>query len=338
MVDNEKLKSRKIVIDKEEVEKTINQNKEYSIIEENTHSIKIFKNKESELSENFYICKIKFENEKNNIFYYGFLNKQFNKNYFGRITYPNNDFYSGQLKEDLKNGLGIYNYNDKGFFVGKWENNEKIEGTYIWNSESEKHISAFIGYFSHGYYNKGLYISLIKNNKNSTSQSQMRIKFLYYGEFDKYGKKNSDNSFYYEVETNLLFYGSIKDDKVVFGYYYVSTCLDLDRNLEYIKNSIIYFDTNQNEENNSIKEVCKNLAIDIEEKERISRLINQFLSSFIHNEDWKKKIQQFCDNSKLFSLKKDKRTPMSEHVTQQIENCKQYLKFMENIRNFEKSS
>lgn len=338
MLDNEKFKLRKIGINKQKVENIINHNREYSKTKENGDSIKIYKNKQSENSENFYICKIKFENEKNNIFYYGFLNKQFNKNSFGRITYPNNDFYSGELKEDLKNGLGIYNYNDKGFFVGKWENNEKKEGTYIWNSEGEKHISAFIGYFSHGYYNKGLYISLIKYNKNSTSLSQMRIKFIYFGEFDNYGKKNSENSFFYEVERNLLFYGSIKDDKVVFGYYYQLTSLDLDSNLEYIKNNIIYFDTNQNEENNSIKEVCKNPAIDIEEKERISRLINQYLSSFIHNKDWKKKIQQFCDNSKLFSLKKEAKTQISEHVFQQIENCKQYLKFMENIRNFEKSS
>lgn len=338
MEDFEKYNLRKIEIDKKEVEKTIYQNKEYLLTKENTHSIKISKNKESDLSENFYICKIKFENEKNNIFYYGFLNKQFNKNYFGRITYPNNDFYSGQLKEDLKDGMGIYNYNDKGFFVGNWENNEKKEGTYIWNSESEKYISAFIGYFSQGYYNKGLYISIIKNNKNITSQSQMRIKFIYFGEFDKFGKKNSENSFFYEVERNLLFYGSIKDDKVLYGYYYQSASLDLDSNLEYIKNNIIYFDTNQNEEYNSIKEICKNPAIDIDEKERISRLINQFLFSFIHDKDWKKKIQKFCDNSKLFSVKKDAKTRITDHVTQQIENCKQYLKFMENIRNFEKSS
>jgi hypothetical protein len=330
MVDTSSYNLRKIEVKKNDVIQFTNQNKEYSEIFGNSSKIKINKNKESELSVNFYICKIEIENEKNHFTYFGFLNKEFYKNYFGRITYPNMDFYSGQLKDDYKNGMGIYNYHEKGFFVGKWEKNSKKEGIYIWNSENKKQISVFIGYFCDGYYNKGLYIST-KNILNNTSQS--KIKFIYFGEFDKYGKKNSDNSFLYEVEKLLLFYGSIKDDKVISGYYYQLTSSESENNLEQIKKNIIYFETNQNEDN-SIKEVCKNPALDLNDIERISKFISIFITLFIVKKDWNEKIQKFYEKSKSFSTIIDKKTSFSEHVNLQIENFKRYLKPMDNINKF----
>jgi hypothetical protein len=328
---------RKFEINLDELENFIlTQNKPFKKIFPNLGELEISKNKESEDFENFYMFKYKFGNEKNISSFFGFLNKKFLKNFFGRFTYPNKDFYSGEIKEDLKSGMGIYKFHDKGIFVGSWEKNEKQCGVQIWKIENEKPSSAFIGNFCDGYYKKGLYISFNNDIKNINSQSQISDNYIYFGEFDKNGKKNYDNSFLFDVERKRIFYGSVKDDKAVSGYYYEIRSVPSENSIDYIMKNVINFDTFQNEEN-SIKEVSKNPAIDTKITEKISLIISTFLKSFILGMDWVKIIQKYNDDSNQFSKAKDPSIGFTQHVNQQIEKCKEYLKLLDLISDFEKS-
>ena len=99
--------------------------------------------------------------------------------------------------------------------MGQWKNNLKDKyGMYIWMEESENNFEyenanfdAYIGEFEQEKYVRGTYLTKLNNEY-----------FIYHGNFNKDGKKNDNNAFFYSSKTNKLFHGEIKDDILICGY------------------------------------------------------------------------------------------------------------------------
>ena len=72
--------------------------------------------------------------------YIGFLSENLKKEFFGYYKYDNNDEYSGEWKEDFKEGKGVYLYynekekNEEEFYLGEWNKGEKKEKEFIFGS------------------------------------------------------------------------------------------------------------------------------------------------------------------------------------------------------------
>ena len=168
-----------------------------------------------------YVTSLKKEEAE----YSGMLNEKFQREGYGLEKFKNGDKYFGQYESDLRNDNGIYYFtSEKNIennriktecYMGQWKNNLKDKyGMYIWMEESENNFEyenanfdAYIGEFEQEKYIRGTYLTKLNNEY-----------YIYHGNFNKDGKKNDNNAFFYSSKTNKLFHGEIKDDILICGY------------------------------------------------------------------------------------------------------------------------
>ena len=179
--------------------------------------------KESELNtDNKYICLI----QKDDCQFSGTLNEKFLREGYGIEVFRNGDKYFGQFESDQRNENGIYffapaknNDNDNvqsECYLGNWRYNKKDRyGIYLWTDEPENNndfenvnFDAYVGEFEEGMYIRGTFLSKIKDDY-----------YLYHGNFDKEGKKNDNDAYFYSSKANKIFHGKVIKDALVSGYF-----------------------------------------------------------------------------------------------------------------------
>lgn len=217
-----------IILDKTEINSKILSSGEYSsdgiyikkyIIQKDEEKEN---NKEIKEDSKKYISKINKEGTE----YSGILNNQFQREGYGLEKYSNGDIYFGQFESDLRNDKGIYYFNSEKdeennnikteCYMGQWKNNIKDEyGIYIWMEEPENNFEyenanfdAYIGKFEEEKYIRGSYITKLNDEF-----------FIYHGNFNKEGKKNDNNAYFYSSKSNKVFHGEIKEDILINGYW-----------------------------------------------------------------------------------------------------------------------
>ena len=212
-----------IIFDKTEINSYISSKGEYSSDNIFIKKYIPLNNEENENDEgaNKYVTLIKKEGAE----YSGMLNEKFEREGYGLEKFNNGDKYFGKYESDLRNDNGIYYFaSEKNIknnniktecYMGQWKNNLKDKyGMYIWMEESENNFEfenanfdAYIGEFEEEKYIRGTYLSKFNNEY-----------FIYHGNFNKNGKKNDNNAFFYSSKTNKIFHGEIKDDILICGY------------------------------------------------------------------------------------------------------------------------
>ena len=166
--------------------------------------------------------------QKNNCQYTGTLNEKFQRDGYGLEVFENGDKYFGRFESDLRNGNGIYyfaprknpeNENSASIqsecYFGQWKDNLKDKtGIYIWMDQPENNyeydnanFEAYVGEFDDEKYVRGTYLSKVNNEY-----------YLYHGNFDKEGKKNDNNAYFFSSKSNKMFHGKIMQDILVEGY------------------------------------------------------------------------------------------------------------------------
>jgi hypothetical protein len=295
-----------MTIKKEEVEKKINEVGKYV-----TQKIKI-KAKDNDESK-YYDVTIDWSEKGDGSFplYEGFLNREYFRNFYGKFKFPNEDIYAGEWKNNVKDGVGVYFYSGQAIFLGNWNNGKKQSGIQIWKSDVESSFDAFIGTFSEGSYTKGLYVSYSNTNN-----------YIYFGNFDKNGDKNDENAFYYDSDQNMMYYGKFNDNKAVAGYQirYENTFTE---NLE-IKD-ILFFETAQNEEN-SVKKILKNFAIQQEEKAKVISSVTEFYSKFVQGKYYDVIFGTYYKKFKEYLNFKPSKEGLEAYFVSQIKTYKENLK------------
>ena len=207
------------------------------------------------------------EIDSNSVKYIGYLTEDLFKEYFGYYKYENNDEYSGEWRNDFKDGNGVYLYynekenNIEEFYLGEWKNGKRNgKGIYFWKNSNEvmninnSDYDVVIGNFNDNDFTDG--ISVTKNSENF---------LIYKGKFVNC-KKNDDNAFFLE-NYNKGFYGKFIKDEIISGRTIFFKNV-LDGNFE-VENSFYFekvngnnfqFDINKNIDFNSIIEnECKNI-------------------------------------------------------------------------------
>ena len=282
-----------IELNKLNILSSINENNEYK-----EDGIKIKKLKDNSLTN--FICEI----NRNKIKYIGSLNKNFEKEGYGFLTYENGEKYLGIFKENLRDNHGYYEYNpeiskDKKniiyqFYFGIWKKNIKNEkGVYLWLNENinaipfnnfdNANFDVFIGLFELDNLKYGTYLSKKQNDY-----------YVYHGFFDKNGKKFGDNVFFYNSTEDQLICGKVINDKFINGY----ICL---YNEDGILSSILYceFDNNGSiisYKNNIDKNKYENVINDMQMFRNIIMQEDYFTDTF----NIFKEMKYFCDNNIKF--------------------------------------
>ena len=280
------------------IDAIIKDKKEYNEKESTIQSKFQFSNEEGKQSlENNtkYISEI----NTNSFTYIGFLSENLTKEFFGYYKYDNNDEYSGEWKEDFKEGKGVYLYynekekNEEEFYLGEWNKGEKNgKGIYFWkhsNNETQFQDSNYdvvIGNFENNEYKEGICIS---KNKNDFS--------IYEGKYNN-EKKNDDEALFIE-NNDKAFLGKFVDNEMSEGRIII-----FKENNE-VKNSY-YFEKTDDEINPFYFEYSKNNDKDeyiiqrkkeLQEKEFENKLPNiyNFIKEFIGKsssfENFQKKIK-----------------------------------------------
>ena len=232
------------------IDAIIKDKKEYNEKESTIQSKFQFSNEEGKQSlENNtkYISEI----NTNSFTYIGFLSENLTKEFFGYYKYDNNDEYSGEWKEDFKEGKGVYLYfnekekNEEEFYLGEWNKGEKNgKGIYFWKHSNEKikfedsNYDVVFGNFENNEYKNGFCIS---KNKNDFS--------IYEGKYDN-EKKNDDEAIFIE-NNDKAFLGKFIDNEMSEGRVII-----FKENNE-VKNSY-YFEKNNDEVNPYNFEYSKN--------------------------------------------------------------------------------
>ena len=167
-----------------------------------------------------------FENKDEKIPFLGVVNVNFQRFGYCLNTYLNGDIYFGYYLRDKMNKKGFYSFKpiieDKyklsQYYLGSWENDffEGI-GIYLWIKENKDQIpfndfdnsnfDAFIGNSEKGVFKKG---ALLKYNKNNL--------IVYYGSFSVSGKKDGNNCFYYNNNSEEMCFGTYKNDIFIEGF------------------------------------------------------------------------------------------------------------------------
>ncbi len=159
-----------------------------------------------------------------------------------KIIKIDNDYYLGEgyieknSNNFIKNGIGLYskNYNkteNSSFYFGEWINNKRSGKCYIKNENKD----VLIGDFDINGNGKGIYFwfnqkyffgEFVKEklskgflfSQNIESNDYKLNGTLYYGYFNDEGKKNDKNAIFFDVEKNLMFYGEIENDEMIYGF------------------------------------------------------------------------------------------------------------------------
>lgn len=257
-----------------------------------------------------YINKYLVQTTKEKSKYLGFFNQEFEKDGYGIYFYPNNDIYFGNFKHDMRNYNGIYIWSpiteeSKVFtesYFGLWDDNNKGEkGIYLWLEENEgkenfeeTNFDAFVGEFENSVYKRGTFLQ-----KNGASYH------LFHGNYDKDGKKNDDDAFFYSASLDKIFHGKFEKDEFISGYIVsfnedgkvneINFC-EYGKNLE-IKNIKMEKDLNE-EEKKEQGDKCNLFRNVILEKDFFGNIYNNYknIINFIKNE--MQELDTFLDKDK----------------------------------------
>lgn len=233
------------------------------------------KNWEGDKETEYYIGDLKKGKSK----YLGVLNVVLKRENYGVNYYDNGDIYFGMFDSDVKNKHGAYFFAptvEEGHILsevyhGYWKANMKeMRGMYVWLKEKENDtcfdtsdMEAFVGEIESDLYKRGCYLTKINYSF-----------YVYYGSFDRDGKKNDENAFFYDNVRDRVFNGKIVNDKFVNGY-----MAAFDENSE-IK-SLIYLEFDHND---TPTEFLKAEEIDEATKELKTETISKF-RNFLLGED-----------------------------------------------------
>ena len=186
-----------------QVDNEINKNNEYKLDTEETKILIKYNLKNEKEQKYFSIIEI-----KNVCKYIGIISDNFTKEKLGINYYGNKDIYLGEWKNNLKEGNGLYIYdnpnNKKEIYIGKWEKGFKFgKGIYIISNENFTDCTIFFGNTNNDNFENGY---IIENNK---------IRKLYKGKL-KDLKKDDDNGILLEG-IDKAFFGKFKNDEIIEG-------------------------------------------------------------------------------------------------------------------------
>jgi hypothetical protein len=186
-----------------QVDNEINKNNEYKLETEEIKILIKYNLKNEKEQKYFSIIEI-----KNVCKYIGILSDNFTKEKLGINYYGNKDIYLGEWKNNLKEGNGLYIYdnpnNKKEIYIGKWEKGFKFgKGIYIISNENFTDCTIFFGNTNNDNFENGY---IIENNK---------IRKLYKGKL-KDLKKDDDNGILLEG-IDKAFFGKFKNDEIIEG-------------------------------------------------------------------------------------------------------------------------
>lgn len=166
-----------------------------------------------------YVCQLC--NDLDQSTYVGILNDNYSKNVFGFMKYNNGDLYCGEWKENKKDGNGIYFYHNGDVFCGTWKDNIKNDfGIYFW-VKGKNFKECFLGKFLNDRRMSGLSIMNEMRypnfDENNDENFDTTYSYIYHGEFID-SKKCCNNSYLYDYERDIVFYGNIMNDIAQEGY------------------------------------------------------------------------------------------------------------------------
>ena len=209
-----------IELDRARVTEELNENGEYEgdgiLIRKMEHE----EDDEDDEDENeTYVTQI----QKNNSTFIGILNNEFKREGYGLNILENGDEYLGYFENDQRSKHGIYiwaserkgkNYFTE-FYHGFWKENKKEKnGIYLWLEEPKNNkefdranFDAYVGEFEDDSYKKGTYLSKVGDEY-----------YLYFGKFDREGKKSDDNAYFYSSKNDRLIHGRVSRDNFMNGY------------------------------------------------------------------------------------------------------------------------
>lgn len=216
----------------------------------------------TEFKDQLLLSQISYNNKH---LYTGLLNQQLKKEGIGKQIEDNGDIYIGQFKNDLKDGLGIYLYNNNNFeeikttknkieiLLGNWkQNNKHTEGVYVWIEEDPNNnnfenaaFEAYVGEMNNNQFTNGIYLAKLNE-----------VFYIYYGGFND-GMKNDDKCYFYDNDGTIdrVFRGRITNDKIHEGFFIKFHEDNID-DTAYIK-----FDNNNNPVEVSTKEMLGKDAV-----------------------------------------------------------------------------
>ena len=169
--------------------------------------------------------------KKEGFLFSGSLNEDFQRDGYGLENFKNGDKFLGQFESDIRNEKGVYyfapvknkneNENENAVniksecYLGEWKNNLKEKnGIYIWLDQQENkfeynqtNFDAYIGEFEEDKFTRGTYLTKLNNEFT-----------LYHGNFNKNGKKNDDNGYFFSSKWNKIFHGKFVNDALENGY------------------------------------------------------------------------------------------------------------------------
>lgn len=228
-IENSKLYSTKIsVTNKQNLLKELNEQNDYILIKEVGNCNSEIENLNSNLkncSNNLKNIKYFIFIIKSNFLYKGYIDKIYQREFFGINRYQNKDVYLGEFLLNNRQGSGYYKYNCNNtddlkqtyleHYIGIY-NNDKIDkiGAYLWlNEEFSKHIlynnisfKLQIGYIENNKFNSGLFIS--KTNENM---------YIYFGGFYN-GLKDDTEAIIYDSNNESFYYGEVSRNNLIKGY------------------------------------------------------------------------------------------------------------------------
>jgi len=132
--------------------------------------------------------------------------------------------YIGELKEDIREGLGISYLKNGDIYIGKYSKNKRNGfGLYIWSDENSKYGSiAYAGYINNNVFtkygavilkNEDFYIGQISNGTFNGKGSYFMNKselLIYEGEFRQ--SKKSGPGKYFDPESNINYEGCFENE------------------------------------------------------------------------------------------------------------------------------
>ena len=236
----------------------------------------------------------------NNVKYTGLLDPKLRKEGIGKLTEENGDIYLGQFKENIKEGSGIFLFNNDNFntksksnkieiLLGNWNKNTKSnEGVYVWIEEDHKNsdfenakFEAYVGEMEDNHFKTGIYLA--KNEKSF---------YIYYGGF-KNDLKNDEKCYSYDNDGKIdrVFRGRITNNKMHEGFFIRFHEDNID-DTAYMK-----FDDNNNPIEVSTKEMLGTEIVDDINKNSLK------FRNILYMEDWFGMIYESAKEA--FNLIKD---------------------------------
>ena len=201
--DSESKKSERKETDKQSKSKEKENKKSNPKKKDDRKETQIYNNKEimfinNEEKEGY--CVNKYDNGDAYFGYYANDLRNQNGFYFYHPTYINKKrlsrYYMGFWKDDLRQGFGIY----------LWARDRKKERFY--ENFEKSNFKVYVGNFDSDNFVKGTYLS--KENEDY---------FVYHGTFSKNQKREGKNCFYYNSNSEILMYGTFKDNEFIDGFF-----------------------------------------------------------------------------------------------------------------------